>query len=193
MAHKFDPKKMHKLDSAERRRLPPKETLLKLGLREGDAVADIGAGIGFFSFAAAEIVGKAGHVAAFDISPEMIDELKVRIEKAKTQNVSAILSKEYSFPAEKGTFDFALMANVLHEAQDRALFLKEAAALLKAGGKLAIIEWKKNTLTALVGPPLGERLTEAEVLALLIELNFADISAIDLSSNHFALTAVKSH
>ena len=42
MAHKFNPKDLHKLDNPERRRLlPPAETLEGLGLRRNDIIADI--------------------------------------------------------------------------------------------------------------------------------------------------------
>lgn len=56
-------------------------------------MADIGAGVGFFSSVAVEIVSKASCVAAFDISPEMVSEPKKRIELAKIKNISASLSE----------------------------------------------------------------------------------------------------
>ncbi len=61
MVHKFNPKDLQKLDNPERRRLlPPEETLERLGLRKNDIIADIGCGIGYFSFAASKIVGTNG-------------------------------------------------------------------------------------------------------------------------------------
>ena len=50
----------------------PHEVLMALGLKEGDVVADIGAGTGYFSFHLAEHVGDKGRVYAVDISPDMI-------------------------------------------------------------------------------------------------------------------------
>ena len=55
--HKFDFKDRHKLDNAERRKnLPPHRTLLDLGLKENDIMADLGSGIGYFTFPASGIV-----------------------------------------------------------------------------------------------------------------------------------------
>jgi trans-aconitate methyltransferase len=50
VAQKFDPKNFKKLDSAERRNImPPRETLVKLGLRIDDVFVDIGCGTGYFT------------------------------------------------------------------------------------------------------------------------------------------------
>ena len=75
MTHKFDAKNRHKLDNPKRREmLPPEKTLIRLGLKQGDIVADIGCGIGYFTIPAANIVGDSGKVFAMDISPEMLEE-----------------------------------------------------------------------------------------------------------------------
>ena len=61
MTHKFDAKNKHKLDNEKRRELlPPDETLIKLGLHEGDIMADIGCGIGYFTIPASKIAGDSG-------------------------------------------------------------------------------------------------------------------------------------
>ena len=53
----------------------PEELLDLLGIEEGDIVADIGAGPGFFSLRAAERVGRTGKVLAVDVQPGMVDGL----------------------------------------------------------------------------------------------------------------------
>ena len=81
MSHKFDAKNKHKLDNETRRKmLPPEQTLLSLGLKEGDIMADIGCGIGYFAVPASKIVGKSGKVFAMDILPEMLEEVHVKIK-----------------------------------------------------------------------------------------------------------------
>ena len=82
MKHKFDAKSKHKLDNHQRRELlPPERTLLLMGLREGDVMADIGCGIGYFTVPAADIVGNSGKVYGLDVSEEMLGDVEKIIEE----------------------------------------------------------------------------------------------------------------
>ena len=93
MAHKFDIKNMKKLDSPQRRKLmPPKITLLELGLKKGNIVADIGCGIGYFTIPAAEIVSP-NPVFALDSSQEMLDYM---MENNTCENVKPIKTNTYN-------------------------------------------------------------------------------------------------
>ena len=69
----------------------PEELLDLLGIKEGDVVADIGARAGFFSLRAAERVGRTGKVLAVNVQPEMIDGLKMMMQKFGHENIVPIL------------------------------------------------------------------------------------------------------
>jgi len=72
MHHKFDVKSFAKLDNPERRKSLPADAILhKFDLEDGDVVADVGCGIGYFTFPASSVVGLTGKVLAMDISDEM--------------------------------------------------------------------------------------------------------------------------
>lgn len=63
MAEKFNVAQRHKLDNPRRREiLPPEETLSSFGLPPGAIMADIGCGIGYFTFPAARLLGPEGKV-----------------------------------------------------------------------------------------------------------------------------------
>ena len=82
MTHKFDAKNKHKLDNEKRRELlPPEQTLINLGLHEGDVMADIGCGIGYFTIPASKIVGDSGKIFAMDILPEMLQDVGIKIKE----------------------------------------------------------------------------------------------------------------
>ncbi len=125
-------------------------------------IIDVGAGTGFFARAAADIVGATGEVIAADISEEMLASMR---ETGLPGNVHPVRSEEYSVPVPDGKGDMVLAAFVVHEAPDRARFLAELKRLLKPGGKLLIIEWKKQEEEQ--GPPRGERLDEPDLDASL--------------------------
>ncbi len=190
MAHKFDPKNIDRLDNPERRKaLPPEEVLRAAGMRPGDTMADIGAGIGYFSFAAAKLAGPGGRIYAIDSSPDMIQELRRRISSSGAGNIEAVQSAEYDITLPDGSVDFAFMCNVLHEVEDRRLFLKAVRAALKPGGRFAIIEWQKRPME--IGPPVGERIDPDEAADLLRGLEFTDVARADYSDTYYIVTAKK--
>ena len=190
MAHKFDARHLEKLDNPQRRQaLPPEEILLKLGLKPGDLFADIGCGIGYFSFPASVIVGPAGKVLAADTSEIMREEFKKRMINHPLRNLKFISSVEYDPGIPPGSCTFALMSNVLHEIDDKGRILSQVHQILKAGGKLAIIDWEKREMPH--GPPLRHRLEPGEVGELLLDNGFSNIRTLQLHKDFYAVLAVK--
>ncbi len=162
MAHKFDIKNMKKLDSPQRRKLmPPKITLLELGLKKGNIVADIGCGIGYFTIPAAEIVSP-NPVFALDSSQEMLDYM---MENNTCENVKPIKTNTYNFKIPESSVDFVLMSNVFHEIDDKERFVHEISRIIRPGGRLAIIEWTKNDMEK--GPDLAHRISSDELIDFL--------------------------
>ncbi len=187
MAHKFDVKNKNKLDSAERRKiLPPEETLMKLGLDEGDRVADIGCGIGYFSIPAAKIAGSRGYVFAFDISQEMLKETLKRATANNISNLHTILIPENDIIfGEK--VSFVLMSNLLHEIDNKLDMLRQARNILRDKGRLAIVEWQKAETK--YGPPIDHRIDKNEVVEMLAALGFNCINKFDIGENFYGITA----
>jgi ubiquinone/menaquinone biosynthesis C-methylase UbiE len=189
MAHKFNPKDIEKLDNPKRREaVPPKETLLKLGLKPGDSFADIGCGIGYFTLPASEIVGINGRVYAVDTSETMLDELKKRSSNHPLKNIIHIKSDEYEFRIPPHTITFVFLANVLHEIDDQDCFLALLHGILRENGKIALIDWEKREMP--MGPPLEHRLDKMEMEALLLRNGFTHVRHLRLHENFYALTAV---
>src|SRR3954452_13808010 len=61
----------------------PETALDKIGVKPGMIVADVGAGVGYFSVRVAKRVGPEGKIFAVDVQPEMLTILKDRAAKAK--------------------------------------------------------------------------------------------------------------
>ncbi len=190
MAHKFNPAHMEKLDNPDRRELlPPVKMLTDLGLKEGYTVLDIGAGIGYFTIPASEIVGKKGKVIAVDTSEEMIEKLKHRVSNAHIENIEILKSEEYDFVIENSTVDFALLSQVLHEVDDKKRFLLKAHEILKASGEIAIIEWERNETK--FGPPIEHRIDRIEAIKMLDEVGFYNIMADSYNKYFYTITGSK--
>ncbi|MDT3698449.1 MAG: class I SAM-dependent methyltransferase [Thermincola sp.] len=190
MEHKFDVTKRRKLDSAERRKiLPPFETLKKVGLQEGDIMADIGCGIGYFTLPAAEIVGPRGLIYAMDISPEMLAEVEKRAADLGTRNIRLVNSGENEFKIKEETVNFAFICLVMHEAKNITSFLQETKRITTGQGRVAIIEWKK--VESSYGPPVDHRLDIGDVKKIVQDLGFKNVRGMDIGEQFYAVVAQK--
>lgn len=191
MAHKFDPKNKDKLQSKERREnLPPIRILQEVGLQPGHHMIDIGCGVGFFSIPAAKMVVPNGKVYALDTSMEMTDFLTSELKASQIENVQVEKSEEYGFPLKDDTGDMLLMSMVLHEVEDKKLFLQEAYRTLKNQGRIVIIEWVKKETEQ--GPPLKHRLAHQETKGYLIQAGFNNPELVNLqevSDTFYIVTA----
>ena len=169
MAHKFDPKNKQKLDNEWRRKnLPPAEVLQQMGLDSKDIVADIGCGLGYFTLSAASI-NSPNTVYALDTSDELLQELNDRVFAAGLNNISVVKTNEYDFKLPNESVNFALLILVLHEIDDKMIFMKEIKRILKPKGKIAIIEWQMGKLE--MGPPDDHRISKEEIMLLLKDID----------------------
>jgi ubiquinone/menaquinone biosynthesis C-methylase UbiE len=190
MTHKFDPININRLDNEWRRQnIPPLPTLEKLGLSSTDIVADIGCGIGYFTIPAAGMLDSENKVYALDTSDKMLEEVKKRISATDIPNIIAVKTSEYDLKLPDESVTFALLVNVLHEIEDKAQFIVEVRRILKAEGKLAIIEWEKENIE--MGPPKDHRIGENETAALLRSFGMITGGAIQLANVFYGLVAVK--
>jgi ubiquinone/menaquinone biosynthesis C-methylase UbiE len=182
--HKFNPENIERLVSDEReQKLPPETFLRDHGLKEGMFFADIGCGPGFFSIPAAKIVGTAGTVYAVDMQKEMLDELRKR---SASPNIIPCQSEENAIPIADKKADFTLLAYVLHEAIEKATFLRELKRITKTKGKVLVLDWEKKEEE--MGPPFEERLEKGEAVRLMEEADFTIERVSSLSDgSHYCI------
>ena len=189
MAHTFNPDNKDKLDSKQRRRdLPPEKILKKFSLQASDTIADVGCGIGYFTIPLAQVVNSP--VYAFDIAQEMLDEVAVKRKEYGLDNIKLINTKQEAdyLPADK--VDFMLMSNLIHEVENKRKFLADYLQIVKSGGRLAIIDFKKKS--AAQGPPVKERISKAELYKLLEEKLGLKLELVsDLNEQQYAVIAEK--
>lgn len=167
MAHKFNIEHLHRLDSPERLELfDPEKTLKQFGLKPGYKVLDIGTGAGFYLPYLSKMVGETGKVYAIDSQEPAVDYAKNKVQKLGLTNVEVIKSEENKIPLPDHTIDFAYMCFVFHELTSPTEFLSELVRVLKPGGLIGIVEWKKEDRDK--GPPKEEVPSEWE-LGLALE------------------------
>jgi predicted methyltransferase len=125
----------------------PDRAIDALDIRPGMAVADIGAGSGYMTVRLARRVGPAGKVYAEDIQQQMIELLNGRLQREKTTNVVTVLGTldDPKLPAD--TIDLMLLVDVYHEFSEPVRMLAGMRAALKSGGRLVLLEYRKEDPT----------------------------------------------
>jgi len=148
--------------------LKPEEILKQLNLKEDMVAADFGAGSGGWVLPLAQIL-KEGKVYAIDVLEEPLSALQSR---AQMLNISNIQSTRSDVETEKGSqlkdnhLDLVLMTNLLFEVEDKKEVLTEGKRVLKKGGKILVIDWKKDSS---LGPKQG-RVSAEEVKKIAEEI-----------------------
>ena len=122
----------------------PDKALDALGPLTGLTVADVGAGSGYFTVRLASRVGPKGRVYANDLQPEMLKMLAARLAREKVQNVTLVqgITDDPKLPAS--TVDLVLMVDVYHELSEPQKMLRAIRAALKPGGRLVLLEYRKE-------------------------------------------------
>jgi SAM-dependent methyltransferase len=95
----------------------PEKVVDALKLQKGMIIADIGAGVGYFSLRIAKRVGPEGKVLAVDIQPEMLNLLKENQEREGLTNVEPILGTLTDPHLPQEMIDLALLVDVYHECR----------------------------------------------------------------------------
>jgi ubiquinone/menaquinone biosynthesis C-methylase UbiE len=122
----------------------PEKALDVIGIREGMAVADIGAGTGYFSFRLARRVGPRGKVYAVDIQPGMLSRLQRRASQDGVTNIQTVLGEPTDPKLPASSIDLGLMVDVYHEFSDPHAMLAGIAKALKPDGRLILLEYRKE-------------------------------------------------
>ncbi len=119
--------------------------LAHLGVREGDMVADIGCGPGFFTDKLSRMVGQSGKVYAVEIKDEHINTLEEYIKDENIGNVKVVRGMEdvLELPEKVDKMFMCSLYHVLYGVvsdTDRDTYLRSLAGLLRTDGELIVVD-----------------------------------------------------
>ena len=138
--------------------LNPIEILKHLDLEKNMVAADFGCGSGGWVIPLAKKL-EEGKVFAIDILDESLSALRAKIKLEKIFNIEPIKADvEKTSRLISESCDFVLMSNLLFQVADIKKVLEEGKRVLKKGGKILVVDWKKDA-------PLGpkEKISAEEV------------------------------
>lgn len=147
---------------------------------------DLACGFGHYSIEASARIGERGVVYAVDLWQEGIDALKREIAKRGIKNIKPIVADiRTELPIEEGSVDSCLLATILHDLSrsDQESTLQEIDRLVKPGGMLTVIEFKK--IDRGPGPPVNIRMEEGEIGALVIRYGFDKVAGSEVGEFNY--------
>lgn len=127
-----------------------------IGIKEGDHVADIGCGGGYFSYEFSRLVGDSGKVYSTEINSDALKYLEDFTKKYNIKNIETIVTKMNDAKLPKDSVDVIFMCSMFHAVyitdieyvKDDFIFSMKKG--LKPGGRIVVVD---NNITSGDTPP----------------------------------------
>jgi len=136
----------------------PGEVVRSLGVKPGMTVLDLCCGDGYFTGPIARIVD--GNVYGVDLDPILIERARAELERDATTVLGMICADARELGhVLPGKVDYVLIANTFHGVPDKTALARAAAAILRSGGTLAVVNWRPlpRERTVVLGEPRGPK------------------------------------
>ena len=181
------------ISNDRRRWQKPELVISKLGNLRNKTIADLGAGIGFFSF---QLLPKSDKVIAIDIDAESVQILEgqkrdLKDDLAAKFDVRLATSSDPNLEEEE--VDIIFIVNTMTYISDRKSYLKNLRKYIKDTGKIFIVDFKTKRLPSFTeAPDINNRIYMHTLEEDLEAAGFVDIYTDDTSLDYqYIMTAYK--
>ncbi len=125
----------------------PKKAIEVLDLSPGMQVADVGCGVGHYTFEIAEKLNEKGRIYAIDIRKNVLDKVASEAKEKGFSIVDVIWGDAEKVGGTKiadESVDVVVASNIFFQVEDKDSLVKEFSRITKLNGKILIIEWKNS-------------------------------------------------
>lgn len=130
------------LDPLRVETLRPDDTIRRVGIRHDAAIADIGAGPGFWTLPLAR-AAQRGRVVALDVRREYLDVVAARAHEVGLGNVTTRVVDPNDCGLAPASTDLAWMSQVDHYLKDRGHYFAGVARALRPHGRFVLINYEQ--------------------------------------------------
>ena len=150
--------------------LAPQLALEALDIEPGQTVADLGAGVGYYTFRVSELVGRQGKVLAIDVEPKMLKYISEQARRDVIENVVTVLSTPGDPNLPASSVDLLFMVDVYHELEYPLEMMLKVREALKPDGRVALIEYRAEDPKVLIKPV--HKMSERQIIRELTAAGF---------------------
>jgi len=156
------------------------DVVAALDLQPGTAVADVGAGSGFYVSLLAAAVGPSGKVYAVEIAPNWLEYLNEQVRAEGLSQVSVVRGTERSVELPEASVDLAFSSDTYHHFEFPQSSLASIYQALKPGGHWIVLDYDKIPGVTSDSRMDHLRLGKAEAMGEILEAGFLLEREIDL-------------
>ena len=168
----------------------PIKNLKQFGLREDMIVVDLGAGTGFYSIPAAQMVPK-GKVYAIEIQKDFLTTIKNKIKEKKLDNIECFwgnVEKIGGTGIGDKIADAIIASNILFQIDNKEKFIEEAKRILKSNGKVLVIDWADSSTLGINSKSV---ILKEKMKDMFEKKGFVYERDIDAGAHHYGMILVK--
>ncbi len=119
------------------------DVLVACGVKEGMAIADVGAGTGLYTRLFATQAGPKGRVFAVDIAAKFVDHVVATSRKEKLNNVVGIVCKADSSELPENSVDVVFICDTYHHFEFPQSTMKSIHSALRPEGVVCLIDFER--------------------------------------------------
>lgn len=166
----------------------PEVVISHFHIREGDKVADFGAGSGYFLKPLSQAVGEDGVVYGCEIQKSLVETIEAVATKENLSNVRPVwcdFEKEGGSKLESDSMDVVLLVNTLFQVEQHVTVIAEIKRVLRAGGKAIVIDWTESW--GGLGPQPSDVVDQVQAERLFTDAGFNTETTFDAGDHHYGL------